>query len=81
MLWGSGAEERPGLRSLRSGNIFPSGKGGVTARRPIYDPDLEYSDAARRAKHQGAVLLRLVVRAERASTQYSRAAFVWHGSG
>jgi protein TonB len=33
----------------------------VTAPRPIYDPDPEYSDAARRAKYQGSVLLWLVV--------------------
>jgi protein TonB len=39
----------------------PRCKGGVTAPRPIYDPDPEYSDAARRAKYQGSVLLWLVV--------------------
>jgi hypothetical protein len=76
-----GPKNGPGLGPYDQGNIFSPGKGGVTARRPIDDPDLEYSDTARRAKHQGAVLLRLVVRAERASTQYSRAAIVWHGSG
>jgi TonB family protein len=35
--------------------------GGVSAPRPIYDPDPEYSEQARQAKYQGAVLLWVVV--------------------
>ena len=31
--------------------------GGVTQPRPIYDPDPDYSEAARKAKYQGTVLL------------------------
>jgi TonB family protein len=61
MLWRSGGEERSGLRPYDQGNVFTPGKGGVTAPRPIYDPDPEYSDAARRAKYQSSVLLWLVV--------------------
>jgi len=38
--------------------------GGVTAPRPIYDPDPEYSDEARQAKYQGTVMLWVVVGAD-----------------
>jgi protein TonB len=50
-----------GFGPYDQGNFFSPGKGGVTAPRSIYDPDPEYSDAARRAKYQGSVLLWLVV--------------------
>jgi len=58
---GVGPKNGPGFGPYDQGNIFLPGKGGVTAPRPIYDPDPEYSDAARRAKYQGSVLLWLVV--------------------
>jgi periplasmic protein TonB len=51
----------PGFGPYDEGQVFWPGKSGVTAPRPIYDPDPEYSDAARRAKYQGSVLLWLVV--------------------
>ncbi len=35
--------------------------GGVSAPRPIYDPDPDYSNEARQAKYQGTVLLSVVV--------------------
>ena len=41
--------------------VFRPGRGGVTQPRPIYDPDPDYSDAARKARYQGSVLLWLVV--------------------
>jgi TonB family protein len=56
-----GPKNGPGFGPYDQGNVFSRGKGGVTAPRPIYDPDPEYSDAARRAKYQGSVLLWLVV--------------------
>jgi TonB family protein len=34
---------------------------GITAPRAVYDPEPEYSDEARRVKHQGVVVLALVV--------------------
>jgi protein TonB len=58
---GVGAGNGPGFGPYDQGNVFWPGKGGVTAPRPIFDPDPEYSDAARRAKYQGSVLLWLVV--------------------
>ena len=53
---GLGAGEGGGL----GGGIFDVG-GGVTAPRPVYDPDPEYSEEARRAKYQGSVLLEAVI--------------------
>ena len=38
--------------------------GGVSAPHPIYDPDPEYSDEARKAKYQGNVVLRAVIAAD-----------------
>ncbi len=38
--------------------------GGVSAPRPIFDPDPEYSDEARQAKFQGTVMLWVVVGAD-----------------
>jgi len=42
------------------GGVFTMGR-GITAPRAIYDPEPEYSDEARRVKHQGVVILSLVV--------------------
>jgi periplasmic protein TonB len=42
------------------GGIYRVG-GGVSAPRPIYDPDPEYSEEARKAKFQGTVLLSAVI--------------------
>ena len=42
------------------GGVYRVG-GGVSAPRPIYDPDPEYSDEARRAKFQGSVVLIAVI--------------------
>jgi protein TonB len=45
------------------GGVFRVG-GGVSAPRPIYDPDPQYSEAARQARFQGAVILQIVVGAD-----------------
>jgi periplasmic protein TonB len=42
------------------GGVFRVG-GGVSAPRPIYDPDPDYSEEARKAMYQGTVLLWLIV--------------------
>lgn len=34
---------------------------GITAPKAIYDPEPEYSEEARRVKHQGVVILSVVV--------------------
>ena|SRR5437868_8149833 len=46
------------------GDLARAGFGGVTVPRAVYSPDPEYSDAARRAKVQGTVLLWAVVGAD-----------------
>jgi periplasmic protein TonB len=57
---GIGSGEGPGIGEGRGGGIgggvYHVG-GGVSAPRPIYDPDPEYSDEARKAKYQGSVVL------------------------
>jgi len=50
---GDGAGSGPGY--------FHVGIGGVSAPRPIYSPDPEYSEEARQAKYQGTVILWVVV--------------------
>jgi periplasmic protein TonB len=41
--------------------VFPPGKFGVTVPQAIYTPEPNFSDEARKAKQQGAVILLLVV--------------------
>jgi protein TonB len=61
---GIGAGEGPGLGTGHGGGtgggVYRVG-GGVSAPRAIYDPDPEYSEEARHAKFQGAVLLWVIV--------------------
>src|SRR5256885_5845169 len=42
------------------GGLYRVG-GGVSAPRPLYDPEPEYSEEARKAKYQGTVVVRCVV--------------------
>ncbi len=57
---GDGAGFGPGYGAGVGGGVFRVG-GSVSAPRPIYDPDPDYSDEARRAKFQGSVVLWIVV--------------------
>jgi TonB family protein len=61
---GIGSGEGPGIGEGRGGGIgggvYHVG-GGVSAPRPIYDPDPEYSDEARKAKFQGSVILVAII--------------------
>ncbi len=41
--------------------IYPAGRAGVTVPQPIYSPEPNFSDEARKAKQQGIVTLMLVV--------------------
>ncbi|MGC2182716.1 MAG: energy transducer TonB [Terriglobales bacterium] len=61
---GVGPRSGPGFGPYDAGNVFRPGIGGVTQPRPIYEPDPDYSEAARKAKYQGAVVLWLVVGAD-----------------
>jgi len=57
---GNGAEFGPGSGGGFGGGAYRIG-GGVSAPVPIHQPEAEYSEEARKAKWQGAVLLSLVV--------------------
>jgi len=61
---GVGSGNGPGVGPGYGGGIgdgFYSVGGGVSAPHPIYDPEHEYSDEARRAKFQGNVVLWVVI--------------------
>ena len=57
---GIGPGVGPGHGGGFGGGLYHVG-GGVSAPRAIYDPDPEYSEEARKAKHQGTVILWIVV--------------------
>jgi periplasmic protein TonB len=57
---GVGPSNGPGFGPGPSG-IYPAGKLGVTVPQAIYSPEPSFSDEARKAKQQGAVVLLLVV--------------------
>lgn len=57
---GRGAGVGPGYGGGIGGGAYRVG-GGVSAPRPIYSPDPEYSEEARKAKYQGIVVLWVVV--------------------
>lgn len=61
---GVGSGEGPGVGAGRGGGIgggvFRVG-GGVSAPRPVFAPDPEYSEEARTAKYQGTCVLWLIV--------------------
>jgi protein TonB len=57
---GSGPGVGPGAGGGIGGGVYRVG-GGVSAPRALYAPDPEYSDAARKAKYQGTVVLWVVV--------------------
>ncbi len=60
---GTGPGYGPGSGGGTGGGVFRVG-GGVSAPRALFTPEPEYSEEARRAKHQGTVVLWLVVDAE-----------------
>jgi protein TonB len=57
---GRGPGVGPGYGGGVGGGVYRVG-GGVSAPRAIYAPDPEYSDAARKAKYQGTVVLWVVI--------------------
>jgi protein TonB len=61
---GVGSKKGPGFGDYGEGNVFKPGIGGVSAPRPIYSPEPEYSEEARRVKYQGSVVLWLVIGAD-----------------
>lgn len=57
---GEGPGFGPGRGGGTGGGVFRVG-GGVSAPRPVYTPDPEYSEEARKAKYQGTCVLWLIV--------------------
>jgi len=57
---GSGAGFGPGSGGNTGGGVFRVG-GGVSSPVPIFKPEPEYSEEARKAKFQGSVIVALVV--------------------
>lgn len=57
---GRGPGVGPGEGGGIGGGLYRVG-GGVSAPRPVYAPDPEYSEEARKAKYQGTVVLWMVV--------------------
>ena len=57
---GSGIGYGPGSGMGTGGGVYKIG-GGVSAPVPIFKPEPEYSEEARKAKFQGAVLLAIVI--------------------
>jgi len=57
---GDGAGFGLGYGGGNGGGVYRVG-GSVSAPRPIYDPDPDYSDEARKAKFQGSVVLWIIV--------------------
>ena len=60
---GSGAGFGPGSGGGTGGGVYRIG-GGVSAPVPIFKPEPEYSEEARKAKFQGSVMLAIVVNAD-----------------
>jgi TonB family protein len=60
---GSGNGFGPGSGGNAGGGVYQIG-GGVSAPVPIFTPEAEFSDEARRAKYQGVCLISLIVDAQ-----------------
>jgi periplasmic protein TonB len=60
---GSGNGYGPGTGGNTGGGVYRVG-GGVSAPIPIFTPEAEFSDEARRAKYQGVCLISLIVDAQ-----------------
>lgn len=60
---GTGPGVGPGIGGGVGGGAYRIG-GGVSAPVPVFDPDPEYSDEARKAKYQGTVVLWVVIGAD-----------------
>jgi periplasmic protein TonB len=60
----SGPQEAPASELTTRGTSIGRASEGLLPPRPLYAPDPDYSDAARKAKYQGSVILWLVVGAD-----------------
>lgn len=60
---GNGNGYGPGTGGNTGGGVYRIG-GGISAPVPIFTPEAEFSDEARRAKYQGVVVITLIVDAQ-----------------
>ena len=60
---GSGNGYGPGYGGNTGGGVYRVG-GGISAPIPIFQPEAEFSDEARRAKYQGVCLISMIVDAQ-----------------
>lgn len=58
---GDGPGNGPGWGPGSEAGVYVPGRGGVTAPVPIFAPEAEFSDEARREKYQGICLVGLIV--------------------
>jgi periplasmic protein TonB len=58
---GDGPGEGPGYGPGSDAGVYVPGRGGVTAPVPIFAPEAEFSDEARREKYQGVCVVALIV--------------------
>jgi TonB family protein len=58
---GSGPGYGPGFDGGTNGGPYLPGVGGMTAPLPLFTPEAEFSDEARRNKYQGAVMISIIV--------------------
>lgn len=58
---GDGPGNGPGLGSGSEPGVYIPGRGGVTEPTPIFAPEAEFSDEARRQKYQGICLVAVIV--------------------
>ncbi len=61
---GRGPGVGPGENGGFKGGYFTPGVGGVTAPQLVYSPEPEYTEAARKSKYQGTVVLHAIVDAD-----------------
>jgi periplasmic protein TonB len=60
---GTGNGYGPGYGGNTGGGVYRVG-GGISAPQPLFTPEAEFSDEARRAKYQGEVMISLIVDAQ-----------------
>ena len=77
---GTGNGYGPGTGGNTGGGVYRVG-GGVSAPVPIFTPEAEFSDEARRAKYQGVCLVRLIVDAQGNPQNPARRSPARHGTG
>jgi periplasmic protein TonB len=58
---GVGPGDGPGYGPGSDPGVFVAGRGGVTVPVPIFTPEAEFSDEARRQKYQGICLVAIIV--------------------